>query len=118
MNEKQISEILIERLKDYGIIKWHKNQNHSFYLKFRDVRLGSIRIANHKGREKYHYTYEIYKSDKDKERIIEDIVESIKMKASKINNFNSTNWIVWDKTNNRYTKVRDFTDYKNKIWEK
>lgn len=118
MNEKQISLILLDRLTEFGVIKWHKNENHSFYLKFRDVRLGSIRISNHKGRQKYHYTYEIYKSDKDLERKIEDIVESIKAKANKIRNFNPENWIVWDKENRGYKIVENFTDYKNNIWGK
>lgn len=118
MKEIQISDILIIRLKDYGIIKWHKNDNHSFYLKFRDVRLGSIRIANHKGRERYHYTYEIFNSDKDIHRKIEDICESIKNKSSTLNNFNPEKWIVWDKEKRGYKEVKNYQEYKDSIWSK
>ena len=88
--ELYISDVLVESLKDYGAIKWHKNDNHSFYIKFRDVRLGSIRIANHKGRNKYHYTYEIYKDDKDIERKIDDTIHSIIEKSKSIKDFNPT----------------------------
>lgn len=118
LEEKQISEILFERLKEYGVIKWHKNHNHSFYLKFRDVRLGSIRIANHPGREKYRYTYEIYKNDKDIERKIENIVQNIKEKSKTISKFNPQSFIVWDKENRGYIKVDTFNEYKDKIFIK
>ena len=116
--ELYISDVLVESLKDYGAIKWHKNDNHSFYIKFRDVRLGSIRIANHKGRNKYHYTYEIYKDDKDIERKIDDTIHSIIEKSKSIKDFNPTEYIVFDKDNHTYKKVKSFEDYKKHIWSK
>lgn len=116
--ELYISDILFESLRDFGAIKWHKNDNHSFYIKFKDVRLGSIRIANHKGRQKYHYTYEIYKDDKDLERKIDDIVKSIKTKSRSITGFNPNKFIIFDKKSRSYKEVKNLQEYKSSIWSK
>lgn len=116
--ELYISDVLFESLKDYGAIKWHKNDNHSFYIKFKDVRLGSIRIANHKGRQKYHYTYEIFKDDKDLERKIDDIVNSVIAKSKSINRFDPQKFIVFDTKNRQYKEVKTLQEYKNAIWTK
>lgn len=113
-----ISDVLIESLKNYGAIKWHKNDNHSFYIKFRDVRLGSIRIANHRGRERYHYTYEIYKQDKDLERKIDDVINSVISKSKSLKNFEPNKFIVFDKDSRTYKEVKTFKEYKNAIWNK
>jgi len=118
MKEIDISNILFSRLESCGAIKWHKNANHSFYLKFRDVRLGSIRIANHRGRERYHYTYEIFVKDKDIEQKIEEIVESVTMKARYINGFDPEKFIVFDRETRQYIEVDNFTEYKNRILKK
>lgn len=115
MREIDISNILVERLHSLGAIKWHKNKNHSFYIKFKDVRLGSIRIANHRGREQYHYTFEIFVSDKDLEQKIEEIVESVKMKAKRITGFDSEKYIVFDTEARQYIEVDNFEEYKNYI---
>lgn len=115
MREIDISNILVSRLESLGAIKWHKNANHSFYIKFRDVRLGSIRIANHRGRERYHYTYEIFVSDKDIETKIEEIVEGVTMKAKFIRGFDPEKYIVFDREDRQYIEVDDFTEYRNRI---
>ena len=60
-----IRKTLLKELKSYGIIDWHKSLHDSRYIKFRDCRLGSIRIANHPGRQKYNYTYEISTDDEN-----------------------------------------------------
>ena len=117
-NELYISDVLFESLRDWGAIKWHKNENHSFYIKFKDVRLGSIRIANHKGRDRYHYTYEIFKEDKDIERKIDDIVESIKKKAETIRDFDPIRYIVFDKKKRTYKVVKSLEEYKKAIWSR
>lgn len=115
MNELQISNALIEQLKDYGAIKWHKTKNHSFYIKFRDVRLGSIRIANHKGREKYSYKYQIFVDDKAVREKIRNIVQSIKSKAHSMIDFEPESYVVYDKENERYKVVHSFKEYKDHI---
>jgi len=116
--ELYISNVLVESLKNYGSIKWHKNSNHSFYIKFRDVRLGSIRIANHRGRDRYHYTYEIFKSDKDIERKIDDIVNAVIDKSQRIYNFDPEKYIVFDIKERKYKEVNGFREYKEAILNK
>lgn len=118
MNEKQISDALILRLKDYGAIKWHKNRNHSFYIKFRDTRLGSIRISNHKGRSRYSYTYELWKRQKNIEKKIDEVVESIIEKSKRIPDFDPEKYIVFDKEDRRYVEAFDFNHYKEFIFKK
>lgn len=115
MREIDISNILISRLESLGAIKWHKNANHSFYIKFKDVRLGSIRIANHQGRERYHYTHEIFVSDKDIESKIEEIVEAVTMKAKWVRGFDPKKFIVFDKDSRQYVEVEDFEEYRKCI---
>lgn len=118
MREIDISNILLDRLQSFGAIKWHKSLNHSFYIKFRDIRLGSIRISNHRSRERYHYTYEIFVKDKDIERRIEEIVEGITMKAKWIKNFDPEKFIVFDVDERIYIEVENFSEYKNHILKK
>lgn len=118
MKEIDISYTLLDRLESYGAIKWHKTAGHSFYIKFRDVRLGSIRIANHRGREKYHYTYEIFVNDQDIERKIEEIVEGVSMKAKWIVRFDPKKFIVFDTDSRQYVEVESFKEYKNHILKK
>lgn len=118
MNELQISEYIFKELQTFGAIKWHKNKNHSFYIKFRDVRLGSIRIANHKGRSKYRYTYEVYKNDPKLKDVISSIIGSIKKKASSIKDFDPKKYIVYDVEKRSYTNIESFETYKNIILKK
>lgn len=113
--EKEISEILLRHLAPYGAIKWHKNRNHSFYIKFRDVRLGSIRIANHKGRQRYRYTYEIYRDDKNVDKKIKAVISSIQKKSETIPAFDAGKYVVYLQENRSYQEVPTFTDYKNHI---
>lgn len=61
----------LEALKDYGILLWHTSSNgKSTYLKFRDCRLGTIRISNHECQKKYNYSccfnYELDSEEKKK----------------------------------------------------
>ena len=115
LREIDISDILFERLKDYGAIKWHKNDNHSFYLKFKDCRLGSIRIANHRGRERYHYTYEIFKNDKDVMRKIEDTIQSVIRKSETLSDFDPNKFLVFDVGTRQYKEVPDYRSYKDAV---
>jgi hypothetical protein len=119
-NKKELflSDMLMRYLEEYGAIQWHKNKNHSFYIKFKDVRLGSIRIANHKGKEKYHYTYEIYTNDKDIERKIHDTIESIITKSKSIQDFDPKKYIVFDRDIWKYVEVSTYENYKQSIWKK
>lgn len=115
MREIDISNILASRLSSLGAIKWHKNKNHSFYIKFKDVRLGSIRIANHRGREQYNYTYEVFVTDSDVERRIEEIVEGVTRKAKSIPDFDAEKYIVFSRESKQYIEVDSFEEYKDII---
>ena len=115
MNEKEISESLFRWLEPYSVIKWHKNRNHSFYLKFRDVRLGSIRVSNHPGRELYRYTYKLYRQDEEIEKKISDVVSKVIAKSETIKNFDPKKFIVWDKENKVYKEVADYKTYRATI---
>lgn len=118
MNELQINRMLYKRLEEYGAINWHKSRGHSFYIKFRDVRLGSIRIASHKGRDRYRYTYEIYTCQKDIEKEISKIVESIKTKISTIQYFDPQKYVVFDPNIRQYKEVHSIAEYKDYILKK
>lgn len=116
--EKCISDILVSRLAAYGAIMWHKNKYHSFYIKFKDVRLGSIRIANHDGREKYHYTYEVFRDDWNLEAKIEAIVDCVISKSKTLPGFDPKKFVVYDKINRCYKEVQNFKEYKEAIFLK
>lgn len=52
------SEVLAE-LNDLGARTYWRAATGSWYIKFADPRLGSLRIADHPGREKYRYKWNI-----------------------------------------------------------
>lgn len=114
--ERCISDILVSRLAAYGAIMWHKNKHHSFYIKFKDVRLGSIRIANHRGREKYHYTYEVFRDDPNLEAAIENVVQGVMAKSRTIRNFDPQRFVVYDKKIRAYKEVKNLQEYRNEIF--
>lgn len=82
-----------------GAYIWHKATTKSCYIRFEDSRLGSIRIADHNGREKYQYKFnvrtDISRSYIDREKwrfyyIPEDIdkcVERIKLRKEQTKNW-------------------------------
>lgn len=85
--------ILFDKLKKLGAIKWHNNRQ-SAYIKFKDVRLGSIRISNHNGRKTYSYTYELFYNTGIEEQQIENIVKRIYEKSKNLKGFNPEIYLV------------------------
>lgn len=63
-----IAERLIKLLAEVGIKAyiWHKANAGSVYIRFEDNRMGSIRIANHKERDRYKYKFNIRTDGKHK----------------------------------------------------
>lgn len=62
MKLKQIAEDLILNLNDLDIecyIYYESRLKNSYYIRFEDARIGSIRISDHNGRDKYRYKYNI-----------------------------------------------------------
>jgi hypothetical protein len=117
-NELYISDVLFESLKDYGAIKWHKNSNHSFYIKFKDTRLGSIRISNHRGIGRYHYTYEIHVHSNDIDGKIKEVADSIIEKSKSIRGFDPNKYVVFNSSTRRYEEVKNFNDYREVIYKR
>jgi len=57
----KIAQELIEKLESAGINAyiWHKATTGSVYIRFEDNRIGSIRLGNHNGIDKYKYKFNI-----------------------------------------------------------
>ena len=92
-------EYLLNNLRHLGSIKWHSNTT-SFYIKFRDIRIGSVRLSKHNSREKYNYTYEC-KSDKDyfEIEVLDEMIDKIHRKVLDLPNFNPNNYVIYQKGN-------------------
>lgn len=110
--EKVFNE-LFDRLEQFGAIKWHKANTGSYYIKFKDTRLGSIRISDHDSRTRYRYTYEVFVNEAENvEQEIENIVDSIIKKSKSIHNFDPNLYIVYDEG---YIELSSFDEYKQFI---
>ena len=109
---------LMRELESLGALRWHTSITNSIYIKFKDIRLGSIRISDHKGRKQYNYTYELNQHNTKPDILA--VIGSIKSKARTLSNFNPEHFIVYSKTQQRYIQLNNFNEYKNyilKIWE-
>ena len=118
---KKVNDAFMYVLKQYGALEWHKSKYDSYYIKFKDTRLGSIRIANHNGRKKYSYTYQVFTQNKTKDELrteIENIIEKIIIKSKIIDNFNPNIYIVYNSNTNQYITLKTREDYKNHILKK
>ena len=108
-----IFEQLMKELKPLGAIKWHTSKTNSIYIKFKDVRLGSIRISDHKGRTQYNYTYELNQHNTKPDILA--VIGNIKAKSRILSNFNPENFIVYSKTQQRYIQLKSFNEYKDHV---
>ena len=118
---KKVNDAFMSVLKQYGALEWHKSKYDSYYIKFKDTRLGSIRIADHNGRKKYSYTYQVFTQNKTKDELrteIENIIEKIIIKSKIIDNFNPNIYIVYNSNTNQYITLKTRKDYKNHILKK
>jgi hypothetical protein len=61
MNFKRLAERIIKKLKEEGVecYLWHAATTGSAYIRFKDVRVGSIRMGDHKGRSQYSYRWNV-----------------------------------------------------------
>ena len=118
---KKVNDAFMSVLKPYGALEWHKSKYNSYYIKFKDTRLGSIRIADHNGRKKYSYTYQVFTQNKTKDELraeIENIIEKIIIKSKIIDNFNPKHYKVYDQINKQYIKLKNEQEYINNILKK
>lgn len=111
-----IANTVLNELKHIGAFKWHVSNYHSIYIKFRDTRLGSIRIADHNGREKYNYKYQL--TDASNRKLIRATIFKIRDHAKSIPDFNPDKFIVYSTAQNKYVEVESFDEYKNVILKK
>lgn len=56
---RNIVKTLLSELKLLSPYIYHVSRWNSVYLKFKDIRLCSVRIGDHNGREKYRYKWNI-----------------------------------------------------------
>jgi hypothetical protein len=111
---KKVNDAFMSILEPYGALEWHRSKHNSYYIKFKDTRLGSIRIADHDGRKKYSYTHKVFTKDKTKEELknkIETIIEKIIIKSKMIKDFNPNVYIVYDEKLKQYIKLENKQDY-------
>ena len=61
MNFKRLATRLINKLNKEGVdcYLWHAANTGSAYIRFKDCRIGSVRLGNHKGRSQYSYRWNI-----------------------------------------------------------
>ena len=105
LNTSEAYQFLYDNLKHLGAIKWHNNRV-SYYMKFKDCRIGSIRISNHNQRNKYNYTFTIDKQDSMFScEELEKLIDNIHNKVLKLKDFNPSVCLVYK--NGKYTKIKD-----------
>jgi len=117
MKIQQIFKHLMTELKPYGALHWHTSQFRSAYIKFRDTRIGSIRISDHSGRQKYSYTWDLVEGECDQEKL-DLVVAEIKEKAGNINNFDPEKFVVFNKDEGQYITLDTRVEYDNYILRK
>ena len=63
MNEKQIAKVLVQKLLDMGftVHRYNAVTTNSIYLKLDYGVCCGIRIADHNGKKKYHYRFNVEK---------------------------------------------------------
>ena len=118
---KKVNDTFMSILKPYGALEWHKSKYNSYYIKFKDTRLGSIRIADHDGRKEYSYTYQVFTQNKTKDELrieIETIIEKIIIKSKMIKNFDPHKYIVYDTKINQYIRLNKKKEYYDHILKK
>lgn len=117
MKPEDVYSLLIKEVNEYGGFIWHISKYKSHYIKFRDTRLGSIRIADHKGRDKYKYKYDIDadKSESEIKQLTAEISFKIYEHTLSIPDFNKNNFIVYDENIMGYIKVENMQEYKKHI---
>ncbi len=114
VSAKNISGIIYMNLKALGAIEWYSNSS-SYYIKFKDCRIGSIRISDHKSRERYSYKWDLDVNAMTMEDL-RSVVNGVKAKAKFTNEFDPEKYICW--LDGKYQEVKDFEEYKKVIHNK
>jgi len=94
---------LLDELEDLGIWIYHVSQHGSVYLKFEDESLRSIRVADHPGRQKYRYKWNLDLKDSKSKKVndrgivrnyygimdVESLVQDIRSAANGYSDFSN-----------------------------
>ena len=60
LSHQEVKELILEELKDLQPYVYHSAMSsNSIYIKFKDARLGSLRISDHCGIKKYKYKWNL-----------------------------------------------------------
>lgn len=120
---KAVKALLLEALAEFYPFSWHTSKNKSEYIKFRNSKLGSIRIADHKSRDKYSYKYDI-NIEPDNQIDIPDIIQEV-YKAVKETALNKhlmdkelSEYVVWANSKDEYITVGTQQEYEYYVFKK
>ena len=120
--EERIARYVIDYMSDYGLILWHISKHGSVYLKFKDTRLGSIRIADHRSTKKYTYKYEINSTDRNSD--IRTYVKSViyynvtNLILNRLEDFDKDKYIVYNRDLETYIELDTYEQFRNHILKK
>lgn len=120
MNGNKIANILIEKLleKNFIVHRYNSHSTSSIYLKLDYGLSCGIRIADHPGKKKYHYRFNVIKDYKGDKVVVKDNLVSyfftydefenvldavVKEKQQKVDKYGIDNYI-------RYMKMKSKTD--------
>lgn len=125
MNEKQIAKILVSKLQDMGFVvhRYDAITTNSIYLKLDYGVCCGIRIADHNGKKKYHYRFNVVKGYCGDKIIyfknlisyfytFEELPQLLNMvkneRESKIKKYGFENYkIIWKKKNRKMSYLKD-----------
>ena len=109
---KQVRNFLMKELKDYGILVWHiSSSNKSIYLKFRDHRVGTIRLSNHEKKDCYDFCWELNYETSTKKQA-DSLVWAVKEKIKTLEGFNQNVYIVYNRRICKFVKARNMEEYR------
>lgn len=64
LSPEEIQTELMARLHDLGVYATDAPMSSSRYIRFADKSMGSLRVADHPGRDRYNYTWNVWLNDK------------------------------------------------------
>ena len=109
MTSNEIETLLLNELKDYGIIKWNTLKNGSINFKFNHSQLGTIRFSSEKDTSNLKYSYKITTSTPLD--TVQYIIKATKSKANSIKDFDPTKYYIYVGYG-KYQTVPTFEIYK------
>lgn len=113
MQVRQIYNLLLGALQSYGSIPWYSAATGSMYIKFRDTRLGFIRIADHPARGQYSYKYELSPDSTNDE--IDEVYFAVIQRSHTISGFNPQVFVVYDQYLRQYIELDTLEGYREFI---